>query len=310
MALRQAGLIFRSEGAISLVITPRAGEAFRIRRIFISNALTGTFCTIINDTARVGYFRVTTTNLGGAHLLNPRSQEVSGNVRGCNLLDWMGAQFQFAGYPVVQGESLTITLNAGSADIYAVGDSYDAADVKSSEQNGSKSSDLIYVNYGTNVSDLTVANYYKVDSSRNPAEMVSFPFGVAGAGLLPAGKKCLIQLIGGQPVGRFVSAGNTANTQYLRPRIGTAPAQTIIDRADVGIPFIGTVPGSGVDYTSLRSGVVSCPRDFEALDNVLPNLPFNGNDELSLQVSVVIAGTGKINAGDIDIWTLQRIFPA
>ena len=37
MALRQAGLIFRAEAAASLVITPRVGEGFIVRRIFAAN---------------------------------------------------------------------------------------------------------------------------------------------------------------------------------------------------------------------------------------------------------------------------------
>ncbi len=122
MALRQAGLVFRAEAAASLLITPRAGEAFRVRRIFASNP-SGTLqhVLVINDTARVGFFRI--VGLGGSHLLNPRSQEVAGNVRGCNMLDWMLKYNAFAGYPVVQGETLTLSLDTGTADLFAVSDS-------------------------------------------------------------------------------------------------------------------------------------------------------------------------------------------
>ena len=309
MALRQAGLIFRAEAAASLVISPRAGEAFRVRRIFASNP-SGTLqhVLVVNDTARVGFFRI--VGLGGSHLLNPRSQEVANNVRGCNMLDWMLTFQQFAGYPVVQGESLTLSLDTGTADLYAVADSYDSSDVKSTEQNGSKSSDILYVNYGTNLAAITVAAYAKINSSRNPAEMVSFPWGAPGAGLVPAGKKVHIDLIGGQSMGRFVSGGNTMGTQYLRPRMGTAPAATIMDRNDVGIPFIGTIPGASTDYTSVRQGVPSCPRASDPLDDTLADLDFNGNDELSVQLSTVLAGTGQLNAADVDVWALMRVYPA
>lgn len=308
MALRQAGLIFRAEAAASLVITPRAGESMVVRRIFASNpSTTLQHVTVINDTARVGFFRI--VGLGGSHLLNPRSHEVSGNVRGSNMIDWMIQQLGFKGYPVVQGESLTLSLDTGTADLYAIADIYDVADVKSTDQCGSKSPDVIYLNYGTNLAALTVAAYAKLNASRNPAEMVQFPFGAAGAGLVPAGKKATIYMLGGQPSGRFVSGGNTMGTQYLRPRVGTSPAQTILDRNDVGIPFIGTIPGASTDYTSVRSGVPSCPREEFPLDDTLADLAFNGNDELSIQLSTVLAGTGQLNALDVDVWTLQRIFP-
>lgn len=309
MALRQAGLIFRAEVAASLVLTPRAGESFRVRRIFASNPSTALqHVLIINDTARVGFFRI--VGLGGSHLLNPRSQEVANNVRGANLLDWMTKYNGFAGYPVVQGEALTIALDTGTADIFAIADSYDAADVKSTEQNGSKSPDVLYLNYGTNLAAITVAAYAKINASRNPAEMVAFPWGAPGAGLVPAGKKVHIYLIGGQAMGRFVSGGNTMGTQYLRPRIGTAPAQTIMDRNDVGIPFFGTIPGAATDYTSVRQGIPSSPGSYETLFDTLADLDFNANDELSVQLSTVLAGTGQLNAADVDVWAMMRVSPA
>lgn len=309
MALRQAGLIFRAEAAASLVITPRAGESFRVRRIFASNPSTALqHVLVINDTARVGFFRI--VGLGGSHLLNPRSQDVANNVRGCNMLDWMLAYANFTGYPVVQGESLTLSLDTGTADLFAVVDSYDVADVKSTEQNGSKAADVLFINYGTNLSNITATGYNKLDNRRNPAEFVQFPFGLPGAGLVPAGKKCHIGVIGGQAMGRFVSGGNTATTTYIRPRIGTAPAQTIFDRSDVGLPFLGVTPGASTDYTSVRQAIPSTPMNYDTLDEVIAELDFNPNDEFALQVLSTIVGTGQITAGDIDVWALMRVFPA
>ncbi len=310
MALRQAGLVFRAEAAASLVITPRAGEGFRIRRVFASNVSAAlAHLLFINDTARVGFFRI--AGLGGSHLLNPRSQEVANNLRGTNLLDWMLKYSGFLGYPVVQGESLTLSTDTGTADIFAIGDSYDAADIQGLMQNGSHSPDILFTNYGTNGLAIAATGYNKLDTSRNPAEFVKFPFGVPGAGLVPAGKKVDLQILGGQAAGRFASAGNTGQTQYVRPRLGTAPAATILDRNDVGIPFFGTIPGAaGVDYTSVRAGLVSCPRSFETLDDDIVDLGFNANDEFSLQVQTTIVGAGTLAINDIDVWCLMRVFPA
>src|SRR5215469_12576667 len=115
MALRQAGLIFRAEAATSLAITPRAGEGFIVRRVFCVNVSAGTaFATFINDTARVGFFRL--AGFGGSHLLNPRAQEVANNLRGTNLLDLMLQRLSFKGFPVVQGETFTVGISTGTAD--------------------------------------------------------------------------------------------------------------------------------------------------------------------------------------------------
>jgi hypothetical protein len=310
MALRQAGLIFRAEAAATLVIAPRAGEAFRVRRIYCSNpSTTLQHCLVINDTARVGFFRI--VGLGGSHLLNPRSQEVANNIRGCNLLDAFSKFYNFMGYPVVQGEALTLLLDAGTCDFFVEADSYDAADVKSSEQNGSKSPDVLFVNYGTNPAVINAVGYNKISSSRNPAEMVAFPFGAPGAGLVPAGKKVKITYIGGQAVGFWTSAGNTLGTAYLRPRVGTAPAQTIFDRNDVGFPFFGNIPASAIlDYTGLRQALPSCPRSFEQYDDNTADLDFNPNDEFSIQLQTVLVGASSLAIGAVDVWVAMRVYPA
>ena len=309
MALRQAGLIFRAEVASTLVITPRIGEGFIVRRIFASNvSASPAHLLVVNDTARVGFFRI--AGFGGSHLLNPRSREVANNVRGSNMLDWMITYSNFKGIPVVQGESLTLSTDTGTADIFVVADVYDAADVKSTDPNGSKANDVLFINYGTNLNAIAATGYNKLDNRRNPSEFVQFPFGPPGQGLLPAGKKCDIQVIGGQASGRFVSGGNTATTTYIRPRVGTAPAQTIFDRSDVGIPFLGTTPGAGTDYASLRQGIASNPNQWATLDDVLADIPFSGNDEFQLQVLTTVVGTGQLNAGDIDVWVLMHVFNA
>jgi len=306
VGLRQAGLIFRAEGVGSLVVSPRSGEALRVRRIFSATQSGATvFATIINDTARVGFFRL--TGIGGNHMDPPRRRGAAVTPNGCNFLDYMIYRYGFLGYPVVQGESLTVQLDTGTADLFAVADSYDVSDIKSSDLNGSRSSDMLFLNYGTNSAAITTATYTKIDASRNPAEMMRFPFGAAGAGLVPAGKRVTMHLLGGQAVGRFVSGGNTMNTQYIRPRVGSAPAQTILDRNDVGLPFIGTVPGGGVDYTSARQVLSTAVRDDTTEDGVVPELTFGPNDELALQVSTQIAGTGQLNAADIDVWALLRV---
>ncbi len=309
MALQQPGLIFRAEAAANLVVTARAQEALRVRKIFVFNQSIGfQHVTIINDTARVGFFR--TVGLGGGHLVPPNSI-----TRGANLLDFMTKHLAFPGYPVAAGESLTIAVDTGTADLFAIADSFDPADVKRDMPNGAASNDVTFVNYGTNAAAISTATYTKVDSSRNPAEMSPFPFGVAGRGLVPAARRQTIHMIGGQAVGRFTAAGVTMNTQYLRIRQGAAPAQTLFDRNDVGFQFIGAVPGAGVDYTSPRqdffsAGPAGFPAVLDETDVVTPQINAGPNDELALQVSTQIAGAGTLAIGDIDVWVITRIFPA
>ncbi len=309
MALRQAGLLYRAEAVSTLNIAPRAGESLIVRQIFATNTSAALqHITVINDTARVGFFRI--VGLGGAHLTGPNA-----SFRGINMLNLMLNWFGFKGYPVVQGESMTLNVDTGTADIFVVADSYDAGDVKSTDQGGSKSQDVMFVNYGTNLNAITATGYNKLDNRRNPAEMVAFPFGAPAAGLVPASRKAHIYLLGGQASGRFVSAGNTATTQYARLRVGQNPAQTILDRADVGYPFLGTTPGAGTDYTSNRQVFMSSTDNSgfqweEVWQSPVPQLDFNANDELAIQIQTAVVGTGQLNASDIDVWVLERIYPA
>jgi hypothetical protein len=165
MALRQAGLIFRAEAAASLIITPRAGEGFRVKSIFVMNvSAASAFVTLINDTARVGFFRI--AGFGGSHLFAPRSIEQDQTSPGNNMIELMKGAFAFAGYPVVQGESFQVVVSTGTADIFIIADSLDAADVASSMPQGSHSSDVTFINYGTNLSALAAAAYTTRDSCR------------------------------------------------------------------------------------------------------------------------------------------------
>ncbi len=309
MALQQPGLIFRAEVATSLVVTARAQEALRVKKIYVTNSSASPqHATIINDTARVGFFRV--SGFGGQHLAAPNLRNIIPN-----LLDFMTSFLSFPGYPVAAGESLIVAIDSGTADIFVVADSFDPADVKRDMPNGAASNDVTFVNYGTNSAAISTATYTKIDSSRNPAEMSAFPFGVPGRGLVPAARRQMILMIGGQAVGRFVGAGATMNTQYLRIRQGAAPAQTLFDRNDVGYQFIGTVPGAGVDYTSSRQSFYGGRNSVagEIWDDrviVTPQINAGPNDELALQVSTQIVGAGQLNAGDVDVWVITRIFPA
>jgi len=306
MALRQAGIIFRGEAVASLSFAARAQESLRIRKIQVVNpSPAAQFATLISDTARVGFFR--TVGQGGGHLLGVEVVD-----RGWNLLEFMTQYLGFPGYPVAGGETFQILLDTGTADINVVADVYDLGDNVQSQPNGSKSTDLTFINYGTNVAAIITATYTKVDNSRNGPEFARFPFGVVGAGLVPAQRRATVLVIGGQAVGRFVAAGNTMGTSFLRIRKGSPPGETLFDRADVGYSFIGTIPGAGVDYTSERQAVLGSPNDGTFHDLVpqrlmTPTIELGPNDELALQVATTIVGAGQLNIGDVDVWVIERL---
>jgi hypothetical protein len=309
MALRQSGLIYSALAASTLTIPTLSGESMRIRKVYVTNVSAALAnATFVTGGARVGFFRV--KGRGGAHLLAPNDP-----ARGVNLLDFMHQNAGFPGYPVDEGFSFTVNIDTGTADIYVIADSFDSGDIKPDQPYGRSASDYTYVAYGTNLAAITASGYNKVDNNLNPSEFNRFPFAPVGQGLVPAGFRASVLMIGGQAVGRFASAGNTGNTTALRPRKGAAPSVTLLDRNDVGYPFIGTVPGgAGSDYTSGRQMLPSSSDTggFNLLDDeemlITPQLDFVGNEEFGLQVQTTIVGTGTLAIGDIDVWVLVRIF--
>lgn len=310
MGLRQAGLIYRAEAATTLIVTPLAGEGLRIRKVQVINpSVALQFATFITGTARVGFFR--TIGLGGAHLIPPNEL-----ARGMNFVDFLADHFEFIGYPVDEGHTFEVRLDAGDADIFIQADSYDSADISADQPNGRGSRDLLYVSYGTNIAAIAASGYNKVDDSRNPVEMIQFPWGVVGAGLVPAGFKAEVSIIGGQAVGRQIGAGDNANTEYLRPKKGAPPGVTLFDRADVGYQFFGTIPAAGnVDYTGVRQNIPSseaptAQRNLLKSNITNPVILLGPNDELQLEVSTLIAVAGQLNVGDIDVWCLLHLTPA
>jgi len=58
----------------------------------------------------------------------------------------------------------------------------------------------------------------------------------------------------------------------------------------------------------VRSDFPSAPEPWYAYVNLWPQMDFNSNDELALQVSTTIVGTGQLNAGDVDLWAIERVF--
>jgi len=307
MALKQAGLIYRAEAATTLAVTPLAGEGLRIRRVFCSNpSAAEQYATLITGTTRVGFFR--TRGKGGRHLVGPNDSN-----RGMNLLDYMTRRLGFTGYPVDQGFTFNVNIDTGNSDIFVVADSYDVGDISPDQPNGRGSKDNTIVNYGTNAAAIAATGYNKVDARENPAEMIAFPFGIAGAALVPAGFKVQVLMVGGQAVGRAAGGGNDGNTRFLRIRKGSNPPSTLFDRNDVGWQFFGTLTAAP-DYVSTRQNIPSAGGNtldwFSDMDAVVhPVIEASENEEMRMEVDTLIALAGTLAIGDIDVWVVMRIMP-
>ena len=130
------------------------------------------------------------------------------------LLAYLGKKGIFKGYPVAEGEIFTIDLLTDGDSVKMVEyEIYDAGDMTSEMENGSKSNSLMYVNYGDTGAALQLVVDTVLGESNNPAEYPAFPFG----GIVPAGQKIeLIGILASDVAPAANVAGTYSYTEYLK----------------------------------------------------------------------------------------------
>ncbi|GAH99759.1 unnamed protein product, partial [marine sediment metagenome] len=108
-------------------------------------------------------------------------QRVAG-LRQESLLQYLSRKGLWKGYPVAEGETLQMTGIAGNEDVDAqrqvlLYEVYDAEDMKSDTENGSKSASYMFLNYGNCGAAINTNGDSLYTTSASPTEFPSFPFG-------------------------------------------------------------------------------------------------------------------------------------
>jgi len=226
MALKLENQVLTVVGNTNLSLTPRSGEAIRVKDIFIYNPSTSYLTVSISQTT-VGYFRVSGTlgNHAPFPIADEENSSVIGLLRALGLMD---------GYPVAQGETLNFSgvaqANAIQCVIYDV---YDAADIQNTMPDGSNASIRNYLIYGKYSGTLATGDN-TLSVASNPSQFSAFPFGV----LCPDGRKCTIKAIFASDVAKDTAAGtNQQKTNYLKL---TKNEEFLFDVVNLaGIPLFG-----------------------------------------------------------------------
>lgn len=174
MALKEAYMIKDSwdTSTKTLSISAKVGESLKIKQLLVSHDDLNGFCECFIDRLSVGYWFIGWS--AGCHLEMCAVTDVLPNL--FERLQQLG---KFAGYPVAEGETFSIKNAINDVDIRAsiVYEVYDAEDMKAEMPGGSKATEFMFINYGTNTEDIADGAYGALDMSRNPAEYPSFPFG-------------------------------------------------------------------------------------------------------------------------------------
>jgi len=174
MALKEAYMMKDSwsEDVTTLSITAKVGESLKIKQLLVSHDDLNGFCECFIDRLSVGYWFIGWS--AGNHLEMCAVTDVLPNL--FERLQQLG---KFDGYPIAEGETFSIKnpITGGNIRASIVYEVYDAEDMKAEMPGGSKASEYLYINYGTNAADIADAAYGPLDKSRNPAEYPAFPFG-------------------------------------------------------------------------------------------------------------------------------------
>ena len=84
-----------------------------------------------------------------------------------------------AGYPIAEGQTFEVRPHTAGATVIGsiVYEIHEAGDMTSDMPNGSTAEEFVFLNYGTNGSEIAIDATGALDTTRNPSEYPAFPFG-------------------------------------------------------------------------------------------------------------------------------------
>jgi len=294
MALREPLLIKSAVGVNSISLTPLTGTGLKIMNVVIpssslSSSTTDVYATFRVERTTVGYWRAGGPR--GGHLGLRRYGTYNDSLYGYLVKSGI-----IPPIPVADGETFYVTLSGQvTGTIIIEYQEYDAGDINRNAPNGSASTELYYINYGTYSKDITADGTYIFDKSFNPEEFPDFPFGQP----VPANSQIEIMACLGQTVGEFRATNDTLQT--LRFRFQKERVE-LFDRDKQGFIMMGEVPTTaGVYY---NRGITSFPAHREDVIGEIrlfsPYLVFNAGETLNISVQVDV-GSAISNAGKANI---------
>lgn len=209
-----------------------------------------------------------------------------------SVLAYLGEKGIFKGFPIAEGQTMTIEGIAQSASICTVlYEQWETGDVKPEQENGSLSSEYFFLNYGNCGGSIqaTADNLY--NTAKSPAEFPDFPFGK----IVPANTTIdVIGIMASQFSPNENDGTNYSNTKFLKL---IRERETLFDEDRNGLLHwsqknTGTM---GKDNVAQGFGVIG---GYTEHDNGLPlmfasPMTFNAGDELNIYLTLEVGGAGK-----------------
>lgn len=200
------------------------------------------------------------------------------------LLSLLGQKGIFKGFPVAEGETFTISgMNRNNAITMIIYEIYEPGDISSEQENGSKSKEYFFLNYGTTGDNIVAPGDDLYDTPVSPAEFPDFPFGK----VVPAKYEIDIHGICGSP--RAPGENDGDNYIYTKFIKFVKEREVLFDEDRDGILFMQRSPNveSNIDQTAEGFSLIG---NYSSYDNNPPlmfptPLKFSPGDELNIYLT-------------------------
>ena len=298
--LKKANQVARLSGSNN-TLSPKAGEALVVRDIINNDVAASGWLTVRSGRATVHYLPVQPPDLsvlGSGH-----GDDVNRSI--FRIAAEHGVDMSI---PVQEGDSLTLSLSAGTLDCYVIYDIFDAADVKPDQDNGPESRVMHTALWGTHgTAFASGGDTQAFDVCLNPDEFSNFPF----ENNVPDGRKILLHALLASP---FQYASSGVALQYSTHLILRHNRETLLTDESAGVGFDGgdcSITGTQVHYDPSASWVGFGAAEQRGKPYFFdPALEFDAGDELSIQVTTASLSAGDIPAESVVIGFLATIQPA
>jgi hypothetical protein len=208
------------------------------------------------------------------------------------ILDFLGKQGIFKGFPIAEGQELIIEdAHQASSIVTVLYEQWDSADIKPDMENGSMSKEYFFLNYGNCGGNVNVSGDTLYSTAKSPAEFPDFPFGK----VVPAKHEIEIMAILASTFSPKENDGtNYTNTKFIKL---VKDRETLFDEDRNGFIFWSqqnTIEG-GKDQVAVGFSVLG---GYTEHDNSLPlmfnpPLKFGAGDELNIYLTTEKGGTGQ-----------------
>lgn len=306
MALRSPNMVKWVEASSTVTLAPRSGEAYLVKRIFVSRLASDSAMKVMIDNAVVGWFVAGADERNHLRFYQP-------NINPFNIFDFARKAGAEITYPVARGQTFTAQLRdyddsvPESADYIGVEyDVYDEEDISPDMPNGTAATEFTYVLYGRPFSAISSSGIVTYDDILNPTQFVQAPFGE----IIPARNRLYIHAAGfSSPyaTGSTPSSDNAKsnkvilihNTEYLFNDLRTG---WIAEGQPPASPSADTV------YWDLGWSQLPWPvEDTNFEPYILPEpLELLAGDSLDTQVDFTVNGTVNLQPNDALLWYLIR----